>query len=184
MTNALLVHSTARTANSVTRNLTKQVIDHLSPDVIIERDLIDAVPQIDEAWVGANFTPAEDRTAAQSDVLTLSDTLVDELQEANTIVIGVPIYNFGIPASLKAWIDQICRAKVTFKYGENGPEGLLTGKRAIIVVASGGVKIGSDADMATPYMKQVLGFVGITDVTIVGASGGDTDAAQTQIAAL
>ncbi len=184
MTHTLAIHSTARTENSVTRNLTEQVIDRLSPVTTVTRDLITPISQINEDWVNANFTPASDRSPTQKQTLALSDTLVGELQGADTIVIGVPIYNFGVPASLKAWIDMICRARVTFKYGENGPEGLLTDKRAILVVASGGVTVGSDMDFATPYMRRVLGFVGITDVTIIAATGGNTEDAVEQIAAL
>ncbi len=184
MTQTLVIHSTARTENSVTRDLAHQVIDKLRPTQTVTRDLITPVSQINEDWVNANFTPAEDRTETQKTDLALSDTLVAELQAADTIVIGVPIYNFGITASLKAWIDQICRARLTFKYGDNGPEGLLTGKRAILTVASGGVAVGSEMDFATPYIRQVLAFVGITDVTVIAASGGKTDGALEQIAAL
>lgn len=184
MTQTLILHSTARTENSVTRELTNRVIEHLNPKGTVTRDLITPISQINEDWVNANFTPTEDRTNTQKETLALSDTLVSELQGADTIVIGVPIYNFGIPTSLKAWIDQICRARLTFKYGENGPEGLLTGKRAILTVASGGVPVESDMDFATPYIRQVLAFVGITDVTVIAASGGNTEDAVEKIAAL
>ncbi len=86
------------------------------------------------------------------------------MQAADTLVIGLPIYNFGVPAALKAWVDQVARAGVTFRYTETGPKGLLTGKRAIIAVASGGTEAGSDVDFATGYIRHVLGFIGITDV--------------------
>ena len=92
-------------------------------------------------------------------------------------MIGSPIYNFGVPAVLKAWIDQIARAGVTFKYGENGPEGLLEGKKVIVTIASGGTAIGSDYDFATPYLKFALGFLGITDVTVLGKDDLLTEAA-------
>ena len=95
--------------------------------------------------------------------------MIEELKSADTIVIGVPIYNFGIPARLKAWIDLVARAGVTFRYTEAGPQGLLENKRAIIATASGGVPVGSPADFATTYLKQVLAFIGITDVTIIAA---------------
>ncbi|MDH3266802.1 MAG: NAD(P)H-dependent oxidoreductase, partial [Gammaproteobacteria bacterium] len=109
------------------------------------------------------------RDAAQREALAFSDRLVAELQHADAIVIGAPIYNFNIPAALKAWIDMIARARVTFRYTDNGPKGLLEGKKAYIVVASGGVKIGSKADFATPYLRHALAFVGITDVEFIGA---------------
>jgi FMN-dependent NADH-azoreductase len=95
--------------------------------------------------------------------------LIAELEAADTIVIGVPLYNFGIPAALKAWIDLIARARRTFRYTEAGPEGLLKDKKAYLVVASGGVPVGSDYDFATGYLRHVLGFVGITDVTVIDA---------------
>lgn len=122
-------------------------------------------------------------TPAQRAALSVSDTLIKELQSADTIVIGVPIYNFSIPASLKAWIDQVARAGVTFKYTETGPEGLLTGKRAVLVVSSGGVAVGSDYDFATGYMRHVLGFIGITDVDIVAADGNNARAEEVLAAA-
>jgi FMN-dependent NADH-azoreductase len=93
------------------------------------------------------------------------------LRAADTIVIGLPIYNFGIPASLKAWVDLIARAGETFAYSETGPKGLLENKRVIVTVASGGVPVGSPMDHATTYLTQVLGFIGITDVTYVSAGG-------------
>ncbi len=99
----------------------------------------------------------------------MSDSLVAELKDADVLVIGVPIYNFNVPASLKAWIDMIARARLTFRYTENGPEGLLQGKKAYLVVATGGVPVGSPVDFATPYLKHALGFIGITDVEIIAA---------------
>ena len=98
-----------------------------------------------------------------------SDALIAEVQAADVLVIGVPVYNFGVPAALKAWIDMIARARETFKYTENGPVGLLTNKKAYLVVASGGTEVGSAIDFATPYMKHVMGFIGITDVTVISA---------------
>ncbi|WP_415921756.1 FMN-dependent NADH-azoreductase [Tateyamaria sp. SN6-1] len=164
----LHIDSSARTEGSVTRDLTAQIVTKLGGDVI-RRDLKDALPQITENWVGANFTPADDRDDVQRDTLALSDTLIAELKAADTIVIGLPLYNFGVPASLKAWIDLVARAGVTFKYGENGPVGLLEGKRAVLAVSTGGVPVGSDYDFATGYMRHVLGFIGITDVEMVAA---------------
>jgi len=137
---------------------------------VVTRDLADTpLPQITEDWVNANFTPADDRTNAQKAVLAQSDALVAELEAADTVVIGLPIYNFGVPAALKAWIDLVARAGRTFKYTENGPVGLLEGKRAIVAVASGGTQAGSEIDFATPYVRHVLGFIGITEVEFVSA---------------
>ncbi|MEO0343821.1 MAG: NAD(P)H-dependent oxidoreductase [Pseudomonadota bacterium] len=174
MTSSILVlNSSARTEGSVTRQLVDQILDKLEKNNDIkslnQRDLDTELTPLTASWLGANFTPAEKRTEDQQDTLKFSDALISEVQAADTIIIGAPIYNFGIPGVLKLWIDQICRAGVTFQYTENGPIGLLEGKRAIIVVASGGTKIGSEIDYATPYIKHVLGFIGIHDVTFVGA---------------
>jgi len=164
----LHIDSSARTTGSVTRDLSARIAGKLGGDVI-RRDLQNALSQINEAWVSANFTPADERDAAQRDTLALSDQLVDELQRADTIVIGAPVYNFGVPAALKAWIDLVARAGLTFKYTENGPEGLLTGKRAIIAVATGGTPVGSEIDFATGYLKHIMGFIGIHDVDVIAA---------------
>ena len=119
--------------------------------------------------LGLTLHQTDQRSTEQNDALALSNQLIAQLQSADVLVIGVPIYNFSVPAALKAWVDQICRAGVTFQYTENGPQGLLEGKRAVIVIASGGVPIDSPADFATPYMKQVLSFIGITDVEVIPA---------------
>ena len=144
--------------------------------------LTSALPHLTEDWINANFTPADDRDAVQRDLLSLSDQLVDEAIAADTLVIGVPIYNFAVPASLKAWIDLMARVGRTFTYSEAGPEGLLKGKRAIIAVASGGTQVGSDIDFATGYLRHMLGFIGITDVQFVAADAlmMDADAAMTR----
>lgn len=168
MTHILRIDASARHEGSISRDLTSQIIDHLG-GTVTTRDLATGIPLLDAAWIGANFTPVDQRTAEQTRTLALSDTLVAEVQAADTLVIGLPIYNFGVPAALKAWIDQIARAGVTFRYTETGPKGLLEGKRAIIAVASGGTEAGSDIDFATGYMRHVLGFIGITDVTFVTA---------------
>jgi FMN-dependent NADH-azoreductase len=168
--NTLRIDASARKTGSTTRSLTDQVIAKRPRDVLQTLDLLDTpVPQIDETWIGANFTPAADRTEAQNDRLALSDKLVGQLVAADTVVIGLPIYNFGVPASLKAWIDHVARAGLTFHYTAEGPRGLLKNKKAILVIASGRTQIGSDIDFATDYMKHVLGFLGIEDVTVVGA---------------
>ncbi len=171
--NVLVVSASGRRAGSVSRNLTSDLVAALADKgrklTIVERDLAEGAPFVDEDWIGANFTPPENRSADQSATLSYSDGLVDELKAADLIVIATPVYNFGIPASLKAWIDQVARARVTFKYTENGPVGLLENKRAIIVAASGGTEVGSAIDFATPYLRHILSFIGVTDVDIVAA---------------
>ena len=170
MTNTILqIDVSPRGAESVTRKLSQNVVERLAPDTIIMRDLTRSLPHLDSDWIGANFTPANDHTAEQRALLRISDTLVDEIRRADTIVIGLPVWNFGIPAALKAWVDLVARAGETFQYTKDGPQGLLTGKRAILALASGGTAVDSEIDFATPYMRHVLGFIGITDVSVVAA---------------
>jgi len=174
MTNILRIDASARNQGSTTRSLTDRLVERLLGQnygaKVVHRDLAATPPALlDESWVFANFTDDAERSAEQKAALASSDELIAELEAADTIVIGVPVYNFGIPAALKAWIDLIARARRTFRYTETGPEGLLTGKKAYLVVASGGVPVGSDYDFASRYMLQVLGFVGITDVTVIDA---------------
>ena len=179
-TNILRIDASARFEGSVTRELNNNIIDRFAangPVSVTQRDLAKTpLPQIDETWVGANFTPADNRTDEQAAKLSLSDSLIDEVKAADVLVIGLPIYNFSVPAALKAWVDQIARAGVTFAYTPEGPKGLLEGKRAIVTVSSGGVPVGSDYDFATGYLRHVLGFVGITDVVLVAADGQNMDA--------
>ncbi|MEL6549620.1 MAG: NAD(P)H-dependent oxidoreductase [Pseudomonadota bacterium] len=165
----LRIDASARKEGSVTRDLTEKVTARLGAERVITRDLTDGIDLLDEGWLAANWTAPEERSAAQKAALAGSDTLIEELMAADTLVIGAPIYNFGVPAALKAWIDQVARAGITFKYTDTGPQGLLEGKRAIIVTASGGTKVGSEIDFATGYLKFALGFIGITEVEIVAA---------------
>ena len=179
MTQTILqIDTSARVQGSTSRQLSTRIAAKLGGK-ITRRDLNAGVPQIDETWIAANFTPADQRTEAQTAALALSDSLIAEIMEADVLVIGVPVYNFGVPAALKAWIDQIARTGVTFKYAETGPKGLLSGKRAILAVASGGTRVGSEIDFATGYMRHILGFIGITDVEIIAADAlmADADAA-------
>jgi len=165
MTKILKIDASGRTDGSVSRDMSNRIAKRLAQGGrIVSRDLNDHLPFIDENWIGANFTPVENRTEAQKAKLAQSDSLIEELRAADTLVIGTPVYNFGIPATLKAWIDQIARAGVTFRYTENGPEGLLTGKKAVVAYASGGVPLGAEVDHVTPYLKTVRGFIGITEV--------------------
>lgn len=168
----LHIDSSARTTGSITRTLSQNLVDKLSDanTVVVTRDIgRSPLPILTEEWVGANFTPDDARTPAQKDVLALSDQLVEEFEAADAIVLGVPIYNFGVPATFKAWIDLVARARKTFQYTENGPVGLLQGKKAYVAIASGGTASGSEIDFATPYVRHVLGFLGIHDVTNIAA---------------
>lgn len=173
-TRLLRIDASARREGSVTRRLGDALVSGLQqrfPGLDVRhRDLgTEPVPFIDAAWVEANLTPSESRNAPQQDALALSDTLVQELRDADALAIGVPIYNFGIPAVLKAWIDLVARARLTFRYTDQGPEGLLTGKRAWLLVASGGVGAGSEVDFATRYLQHALNFLGIRDIEVIAA---------------
>jgi FMN-dependent NADH-azoreductase len=143
---------------------------------VIERDLTTRnLPVLDASWVGAAYTPESSRTAAQTNALAVSDSLINDLEQADEYVFGVPMHNFSIPSTLKLWIDQVVRAGKTFSYGANGPKGLLTGKKATLLLASGGEYRKDSAmasfDFVTPYLEKVLAFIGITDVTVITASG-------------
>jgi len=168
-TSILRIDASARRTDSVSRNLADRIVARFPNADVTMRDLAPGLPLIDETWIAANFTPQDERSAEQHAILSLSDALIAELQAADTLVIGLPIYNFGVPAALKAWVDQVARAGVTFRYTADGPRGLLTGKRAIVAVASGGTEAGSEIDFATGYIRHVLGFIGITDVAFVTA---------------
>ena len=179
MTNILRIDASMRHDGSVTRRLTDAVIDRLSqlsPSQVTTRDLAEGIEIIDQDWIEAHFTAAKDRSDAHVRRLAFSDTLVDELEGAEVVVIGLPIYNFGIPAALKAWVDLVARARVTFRYTENGPIGLLQGKKVIIVAASGGTGVDTQIDFATPYLRHALAFLGITAFEVIAADRLMTDA--------
>jgi FMN-dependent NADH-azoreductase len=171
--NILRVDSSMRRESSVSRDLNDKVIEKLKAEhddvTVVERDLLDGVSHITPDWIGSNFTPEADRSDDQRNMMGESDRLIAEVKAADVIVVAAPVYNFSVPAALKAWIDQICRAGITFRYTENGPEGLLEGKKAIVTYTSGGVPMGSEVDFNSGYMKHVLGFIGIHDVQFVSA---------------
>ena len=175
MTKTILrVDTSMRKNGSYSRKLVDSVITQLNKKGLHTtktRDLADGVPFINEQWIAANFTPLNERTPAQHAELVQSDALVRELQEADILVIGLAVYNFSVPAAFKAWIDQVVRSKVTFHYAENGPEGLLENKKAYVVIASGGTQVGSDIDFFSAYVRHILAFIGITDVTFIDSSG-------------
>ena len=143
---------------------------------VVERVLsADTMPHLTQATLAAVATPAESRTAAQQAVAAFADALIEELEVADVIVIAAPMYNFSISSTLKAWIDHIARAGRTFRYTANGPEGLLRGKAVFVTTARGGIyRADSPAaalDFQEPYLRALLGFLGLTDVTFVHAEG-------------
>ena len=175
MTTLLHINSSAR-ANGNANQLTDDFVREWSarhPDHRIVRRNLTAqpVPHLAEETINAFFTPSEQRTDAQREAARLSDELIAELYAADVIVIGVPMYNFGIPSTLKAYFDHIARAGITFRYTPTGAEGLVKGKKVYVVAARGGVYSGTPADTQTAYLKTFLGFIGIEDVTFIYAEG-------------
>lgn len=169
----LRIDASSRYEGSNSRGLSDYLVDRLTAahpgTTVLTRDVAQGLPIVDAAWIAANFTPEEVRNESHRDALAQSDELIAELETADIIVLGTPMYNFGPPASLKAWIDLVARARKTFKYTENGPVGLLENKKAYIAIATGGTEIGSDIDFLSGYMKHMLGFLGIVDVEIFSA---------------
>lgn len=143
------------------------------PDgTLLVRDLAaDPIPHLNAERFRAFLTAPEDRSRAQADDVAESDALIDELRAADVIVLGLPMYNFGVPSTLKAYFDHVARAGVTFRYTPDGPQGLLQGKKAYVLAARGGLYQGTPADTQTQYVRNFLGFVGITDVEFVYAEG-------------
>lgn len=176
-----LLHLDSSPSNqSVSRELTREFTSAWEAShpggLVLHRDLAKHAPTpIDADWIGAAFTPEAALTPQQRSILAESDELISELERADEYVIGVAMINFGVPAVLKLWIDQVARRGKTFTYGAGGPKGLLTGKKATIVVASGGVydpgTPAANLNVADPYLKNFLGFLGITDVNIISAGG-------------
>ena len=139
---------------------------------VVVRDLVNQpLPHLTAERFTAFVTAPEQRTADQSRIVAESDALVAELAAADVIVIGLPMYNFGVPSTLKAYFDHVARAGVTFRYTANGPEGLLHGKRAFVIATRGGKYAGTPSDLQTAYVRQFLGFIGITDVEFIYAEG-------------
>jgi FMN-dependent NADH-azoreductase len=178
MSSILLLTSSPRAdslSTAIASDLAAKIKAQNPGRTIVHRDLTAAaLPHIDELFTGAIRTAPDARSAEQAEAVKTSDALVDELLAADTIVIGTGLINFNIYSSLKTWIDNIARAGRTFKYGETGPVGLATGKKAYIVLASGGVYSEGPAaslNHAVPYLKSVLAFIGITEVETVYVEG-------------
>ena len=160
--------NSTRLADAITAKLTSA-----HPDAVVEvRELArDPHPVLDEAALTALFTPADRRSPEQAARVALDDAVIAQLQSADAVVLGVPMYNFGVPVQLKAWIDAIARTGVTFRYTAEGPQGLLTGKKVYVALARGGLYRDTPADSQVPYLKSVLGFLGMTDIEFVYAEG-------------
>ena len=175
MTNILHITASIRGEESVSRSLGKKLVEGLAAKqdaTVVTRDLAkNDLPFIDAERHAANLAPYADRSDDQHALAKIADELIDELEAADTVVFSVPVYNFTVPATLKAWADLVARAGRTFQYTANGPEGLLTGKKVYITAASGGTAVGSDIDFMSPWLKFFLGFLGMHDVELVAADG-------------
>jgi FMN-dependent NADH-azoreductase len=180
MATLLKIDSSPMGEHSISRKLTEQFASSWrkahAGGAVVSRDLTTTnIPAVNGLWVGAAYTPQEARSPEQQKVLAISDALIAELQLANEYVFGVPMHNFGIPSTLKLWIDQVVRVGKTFSYSAAGPDGLLKGKKATLLIATGGVYEHGTAraslNFVTPYLKAVFGLVGVSDVTIIAAEG-------------
>src|SRR5450830_643526 len=173
--NILQINSSARSNGSESTRLADQIVARVAAGLdatVVRRDLAAAPhPVLDEAALQALFTPADQRTPEQAARVALDDALIAQVQAADVIVIGAPMYNFGITVQLKSWFDAIARAGVTFKYVPTGPVGLLTGKKVFVAVTRGGLHKGGPTDTQVPYLNTMFGFLGLTDVQYVYSEG-------------
>jgi len=174
--NILQINSSIRAENSYSSRLADLLVARLRNEYpsanLVTRDLgINPHPMLDEAALTALMTPVDQRTPEQARRVALDDALIAEIQNADHVVLAVPMYNFGIPVQLKAWIDAIARAGVTFRYTVNGVEGLLQNKQAYVIQAFGGIHRDSVNDSQTSYLRTVLGFLGISNVSFIYAEG-------------
>lgn len=170
MTNILHLDASGRHEGSVSRRLSTQIVDRIKGDAAVTyRDIGKGLAFVDDMMIGGYFTREEKRSDEQRRALILSDQITKELFDHDVYVIGMPIYNFAMPAAFKAWCDLAARVGITFKYTDTGPVGLLAGKKVYMAIASGVVKLGSEIDFITAWLKYYLGFLGITDITIIAA---------------
>lgn len=174
--NILQINSSARSTGSASTRLADALVARVlaaNPEAaVVRRDLAaEPHPVLDEPTLQALFTPAEQRTAEQAARIALDDALIAQVQAADVIVVGAPMYNFGITVQLKSWFDAIARANVTFKYTEKGPVGLLSGKKVLVGLSRGGLHRGNATDSQVPYLNTMFGFLGLSDVQYVYSEG-------------
>ncbi|GAB3280021.1 FMN-dependent NADH-azoreductase [Parahaliea aestuarii] len=174
--NILVIKSSVFGDNGNSSSLVNTRLEQLKSQypeaTVVVRDLAaEPIPHLDSERVGAFFTAAEERSAGQQQIDDFSMALIDELKTADRIVLGLPMYNFGIPSQLKSWIDHVARAGITFRYTENGPEGLVEDKPVTVLAARGGLYAGTGNDTVTPYIRMFFAFIGITSLDFVYAEG-------------
>ncbi|BDX06277.1 FMN-dependent NADH-azoreductase [Planctobacterium marinum] len=175
MSNVLVVNSSINGEQGNSNKLVQSFIDALAAKENITLQELDLnkeqLGHLTSEEMQAWMTAAEQRSEQQHQLASISDNYVEQVKKADTLVLGVPMYNFGIPSALKAWIDRIARAGVTFRYTENGPQGLLSDKKVYVLAARGGMYAGTPKDTQTTYLKDFFAFVGLTDVEFVYAEG-------------
>ena len=172
MSNILFLKTSPKNEGSISTELGEYLVNQLtsvSKSTVTKRQLDEEIPFINQQIINGLYVDDSQKTVEQKEALKLSDTIVEDVNNHDTIVISTPIYNFSAPAVLKAWADMVARVNKTFSYTENGPVGLLKGKKAYVVVSSGGTKVGSEIDFFTPWMKHFLKFIGIIDVELIAA---------------
>ena len=172
MSNILFLKTSPKNEGSISTELGEYLVNQLtsvSKSTVNKRQLDEEIPFINQQIINGLYVDDSQKTVEQKEALKLSDTIVEDVNNHDTIVISTPIYNFSAPAVLKAWADMVARVNKTFSYTENGPVGLLKDKKAYVVISSGGTKVGSEIDFFTPWMKHFLKFIGITDVEFISA---------------
>lgn len=176
MSHVLIIESSARQQDSVSRQLTRDFIQlwqaaHPGDQINLRDVAANPLPHLDADLLGGWMKPAEQRSMPEQEAFERSNQLTDELLAADVLVMAAPMYNFTIPSTLKAWLDHVLRAGITFKYTPTGPQGLLQGKRAIVLTARGGIHAGAGSDHQEPYLRQAMAFIGIHDVEFIHAEG-------------
>lgn len=175
MNNILFIKSSINGEQGKSTALAQELISNLaatSEVKVVERDLAkQALVHLTQEEMAAWMTPANERNNEQVELANISDSLVEELKTSDTLVIAMPMYNFGVPSTFKAWVDRVARAGITFRYSENGPVGLLKNKKVLIVAARGGIYAGSKSDSQTQYLTSFFNFLGLEDITFIYAEG-------------
>lgn len=175
MKNVLVINSSLNRSAGNSNQLTEKFVSQLQQqqDIRVTQRDLDGVdlPHLTAEEMQAWMTDNAERNPQQQQLAALSDRLIAEIQQSDILVIGMPMYNFGVPSVFKAWIDRIARAGITFRYTKNGPQGLLNGKKVYILAARGGIYAGTEKDSQSQYLKDVLAFMGMTDVEFVYAEG-------------
>ncbi len=175
MNNILFIKSSLNGEQGNSTILAQELVANLSATSevkVVERDLAEqGLEHLTQIEMAAWMTPANERNSAQVKLTHISDSLIEELTTSDTLVIAMPMYNYGVPSTFKAWVDRVARAGVTFRYTENGPVGLLKNKKVVIVAARGGIHAGTTSDSQTQYLTSFFNFLGLDDITFIYAEG-------------